>query len=79
MKWALPKIPLAGDALKAVLEAAGLTEERVAKALGRPCRCPQRRAKLNEWDAWARQAARESAGKAAEYLKAFVEGWEGGK
>lgn len=40
--------PGLGDMLKAGLSAVGITEERVSKALGKPCGCSKRAAKLNE-------------------------------
>lgn len=36
-----------GDMVKAGLSALGITEERVSKALGRPCGCGRRREALN--------------------------------
>ena len=37
-----------GDRVAAGLAAVGITAERVSKALGRPCGCKERQAKLNE-------------------------------
>lgn len=37
-----------GDMVKASLSAAGITEERVSKAIGKPCGCGKRAEKLNE-------------------------------
>jgi hypothetical protein len=37
-----------GDLVKAGLSAIGITEERVSKAIGRPCGCSRRAEKLNE-------------------------------
>lgn len=37
-----------GDIVKAGLSAIGITEERVSKAIGRPCGCGKRAEKLNE-------------------------------
>ena len=37
-----------GDMVKAGLSAIGITEERVSKAIGRPCGCGQRAEALNE-------------------------------
>jgi hypothetical protein len=42
-----PKAGL-GDRVKAGLSAIGITEERVSKAIGRPCGCSKRAEKLNE-------------------------------
>jgi hypothetical protein len=40
--------PGLGDMVKATLSAVGITEERVSKAIGAPCGCGKRAAKLNE-------------------------------
>ena len=40
--------PGLGDMVKAGLSAIGITEERVSKAIGRPCGCSGRAEKLNE-------------------------------
>lgn len=40
--------PGLGDMVKAGLSAIGITEERVSKAIGRPCGCSERAEKLNE-------------------------------
>lgn len=40
--------PGLGDMVKAGLSAVGITEERVSKAIGRPCNCGKRAEKLNE-------------------------------
>lgn len=40
--------PGLGDMVKAGLSAIGITEERVSKALGRPCGCSKRAEALNE-------------------------------
>jgi hypothetical protein len=37
-----------GDIVKAGLSAIGITEQRVSKAIGRPCGCGKRAEKLNE-------------------------------
>ena len=37
-----------GDIVKAGLSAIGITEERVSKALGKPCGCGARAEKLNQ-------------------------------
>jgi hypothetical protein len=39
--------PGLGDMVKAGLSAVGITEERVSKAIGRPCGCSKRAEKLN--------------------------------
>ena len=37
-----------GDIVKAGLSAIGITEQRVSKAIGKPCGCGKRAEKLNE-------------------------------
>jgi hypothetical protein len=43
-----PRRPGLGDMVKAGLSAVGITEERVSKAIGRPCGCSKRAERLNE-------------------------------
>ena len=40
--------PGLGDRVASALAAVGITKERVSKALGKPCGCAKRQAKLNE-------------------------------
>ena len=40
--------PGLGDRVASALAAIGITKERVSKALGRPCGCAKRQAKLND-------------------------------
>jgi len=40
--------PGLGDRVASALAAVGITKERVSKALGKPCSCAKRQAKLNE-------------------------------
>lgn len=40
--------PGLGDMVKGALSSIGITEERVSKAIGRPCGCSERAKKLNE-------------------------------
>jgi len=42
------KKPGLGDRVASALAAVGITKERVSKAIGRPCSCSKRQAKLNE-------------------------------
>jgi hypothetical protein len=43
-----PVRPGLGDMVAALLSAIGITNERVSKAIGRPCGCSKRAEKLNE-------------------------------
>lgn len=45
---ALPPSPGLGDMVKGALSAIGITEERVSKAIGRPCGCGKRAEALNK-------------------------------
>ena len=40
--------PGLGDRVASALAAVGITKERVSKALGKPCGCAKRQAKLND-------------------------------
>lgn len=40
-----------GDMVKSTLSAVGITEERVSKAIGRPCGCGKRAAAMNAFGA----------------------------
>lgn len=44
-----PPRPGLGDHVASALSTVGITEERVSKALGRPCACKQRQQKMNDW------------------------------
>ena len=46
-----PAAPGLGDLVKAGLSAVGITEERVSKAIGRPCGCGKRAAAMNQFGA----------------------------
>lgn len=41
-----------GDAVESALSSIGITKERVEKWLGRPCRCRERKRKLNQISSW---------------------------
>lgn len=49
---------LIGDAVEGVLKRVGITKERVSDWLGKPCNCPARKKRMNEWDLWFRHAAK---------------------
>lgn len=46
-----PKPTGLGDMIAAGLSAVGITKDRVAAITGKPCRCGERQAALNEWGA----------------------------
>ena len=63
---------LAGDRLKSLLEAVGVTEERVSKWVGAPCGCDERRMKLNALDAWVRRTTKKGLGGAKGFLSSIM-------
>lgn len=52
-----------GDAVESALSSLGITKERVTEWLGRPCRCEERKIKLNQISIWARRALRGKSGE----------------
>jgi hypothetical protein len=45
----MPASPGLGDLVATGLAAVGITEERVSRLIGRPCGCPERKRRLNEF------------------------------
>lgn len=62
-----------GDKVEAALTAIGITSERVTRWLGRPCKCSERREKLNELGRWAKRVADGKLERAKEYLERILE------
>lgn len=58
----------AGDAIATALSVVGITDDRIERWLGQPCKCPERREKLNSVDAWARRVVSGKVERAIEYL-----------
>lgn len=62
-----------GDLIEGALSKVGITHDRVDAWLGRPCGCPERKARLNALFSWARASAEtsieESAARAQEIFK----------
>lgn len=52
-----------GDQIEAGLSAVGITAERVSRALGRKCKCKQRKAALNKLGQRAVAAIRKATGQ----------------
>jgi hypothetical protein len=50
----------------------GITKERVTNWLGRPCRCPERKARLNALGDWAARALGLSETEAKEELEELI-------
>ena len=62
-----------GDSLERALSAVGLTSARVSAWLGKPCRCPERRNKLNALGHWAQRVLSGRVDHAVEYLDRILE------
>ena len=62
-----------GNHISQALSLVGLTEESVSHWLGKPCKCAERREKLNELGLWARQAIRSRREDAARWLRGILE------
>jgi len=72
--------PGLGDRVGQALALVGITEERVSKWLRRPCRCKERKERLNQLGRWARRVLSGRREKAEEYLNAIIgEEGEGGE
>jgi len=67
-----PKPKLLGDRISQALTLVGITEERVSKWLGRPCKCPERRERLNQIHAWANRVISGKIEQAEKYLKEII-------
>ena len=65
-----PPLPVQlGDAIHEALTRAGITDERVARWVGRECGgCRRRQEKLNALGQWAARVLRGRLDRAAEYL-----------
>lgn len=61
-----------GDAVGKALAIVGITDERVSAWVGSPCRCPERRAKLNALHGWAARILAGRTRRAAEYLDGIM-------
>jgi hypothetical protein len=57
-----------GDAVAAALDSVGISKERVAKWLGKPCRCSARQEKLNQLGRWAKRVLSGKTVFAGEYF-----------
>lgn len=61
-----------GDLIETALDTVGVTQQRVSKWLGKPCRCPEYRDKLNQLDSWARRIAVGKVAKAKHYIEEIL-------
>ena len=55
--------PPFGDRIASVLSSVGITEARVSRLLGRPCKCRERQRRLNELGRKAAAAIRKATGQ----------------
>lgn len=63
-----------GDSVELLLKRIGVTPSIVSRWLGRPCGCEERREKMNQLGAWARQAFTKGADRARGWLLGIIEG-----
>lgn len=61
-----------GDRAEALLQRVGITKERVSAWMGKPCGCPERKAKMNELSDWVENAAKESVDRAKSWLERLL-------
>jgi hypothetical protein len=57
-----------GDAAEKALSLVGITSERVERWLGRPCRCKERRDRLNAFGAWVQRILSGKTENASQHL-----------
>lgn len=62
-----------GDRVEQALTLVGITSERVTKWLGRPCRCEERKRRLNQLSSWAIRILHGNTESAEEYLNQILE------
>lgn len=67
-----PKPLELGDAVHEALSFVGITPERVTAWIGRPCKCPERREKLNNLSRWARRIVSGKTEDAKEFLEDLI-------
>lgn len=63
---------LLGDRIAQALEIVGIDQQRVERWLGAPCNCPERQAKLNQIDSWARRILHGKIRMAVNYLEQIL-------
>lgn len=72
MKNRLKEVANVGDHVEKALSSLGITKERVEAWLGRPCRCRERKRKLNEIGQWAYRVISGERANAKEELDRIV-------
>lgn len=68
----LVKIGGPGDLVERALSVVGITSTRVSKWLGKPCRCPERKEKLNQLGYWAKRILSGATEQAKEHLEEIL-------
>jgi len=66
-------IPPLGDVIARALAFVGITEERVSRWLGRPCKCKERREALNRLSRWADRILAGKTEDAEKYLTQMLD------
>jgi hypothetical protein len=62
-----------GDRIESALSRAGITPERVERWLGVPCNCEERKLKLNQLEAWAKQSLRLRIESSVRFVLSLLE------
>jgi len=62
-----------GDRVERALQIVGITPQRVERLLGRPCKCLERKQKLNTLGRWASRVLRGKTDNAETYLNNLLE------
>ncbi len=63
---------LLGDVLETALATVGINKSRVESYLGKPCRCPERQARLNSLHLWAKRITLGKLDRAQEFLDKII-------
>ena len=72
MRKQLKEVANIGDHLEKALKLVGITPERVESFLGRPCKCRERKRRMNELGQWAARIISGQRDTAKEELDKIV-------
>lgn len=61
-----------GDVVEDALSLVGITQDRVSRWLGMPCKCEERKQKLNQLHAWAFRIVSGKTANAVTYFESMV-------
>lgn len=61
-----------GDKIESALSLVGITADRVTYWLGRPCKCKERKQRINQLESWALRILHGNSDKAEEYLENII-------